>query len=88
MNRDSNPNEIKPEVIDAENGTILKSETKRGLGTDLSIVSSMVFVAQFTLSFFIGTFIKLVGSKTVVVYAASLFSFCAALSSTKLFYLD
>jgi len=61
---------------------------KRGLGTDLSIVSSMVFVAQFILSFFIGTLIKLIGTKTVVVYAAALFSSCAAISSTKLLYVD
>ena len=63
-------------------------ELKRGLGTDLSIVSSMVFVAQFILSFFIGSLIKLLGTKTVVVYAASLFASCAAVSSTKLYYLD
>jgi hypothetical protein len=83
LNKDSNgKNESSIEKLPGE------CEMKRGLGTDLSIVSSMVFVAQFILSFFIGSLIKLLGTKTVVVYAASVFSSCAAVSSTKLYYLD
>ena len=60
----------------------------RRIGTDLSIISSMVFVAQIILSLFIGTLVKLLSSKTVVVYAASVFSACAAVTSRKLLYLD
>ncbi|RNA16067.1 proton-associated sugar transporter A-like [Brachionus plicatilis] len=60
----------------------------RGLGTDIAIVSSMVFIAQFFLSIFIGFFIKLIGTKTVVVFASSLFSLCASFSAQKILYLD
>ena len=61
---------------------------KRGLGTDLSFVSSMVFIAQFILSFFVGSLIKLIGTKSVVIYLSSILSFAAAITSTKLLYLD
>lgn len=61
---------------------------KRGLGTDLSLVSSMVFVAQFILSFIIGPLMKLIGTKTVVIYAAALLSFMASITSNKLLYVD
>lgn len=63
-------------------------EKKRGLGADLALINSMVFCAQIILSFFIGTLMKFVGSKVVVVYGASLFATCGALSSTKLLYFD
>jgi solute carrier family 45 protein 1/2/4 len=65
-----------------------KSSEKRGLGTDLSLVSSMVFVAQFFLSFFIGSLMKLIGSKSVVIYAASFLSLTASFTATKLLYFD
>jgi len=70
------------------NTELLFSETaQRGLGTDLSIVSSMVFVAQIIMSSFIGVMMKLIGSKVVVVYAAAFFSTCAALASKKLLFI-
>lgn len=65
-----------------------KMKKKRGLGADLALINSMVFCAQIILSFFIGTLMKFVGSKVVVVYGASLFATCGALSSTKLLYFD
>ncbi len=61
---------------------------KRGLGTDLSFVSSMVFIAQFILSFFVGSLIKLFGTKSVVIYLSSILSLSASFTSTKLLYLD
>ncbi|CAF0776556.1 unnamed protein product [Brachionus calyciflorus] len=70
-------------LIDNDNPNI-----NRGLGTDISIVSSMVFVAQFILSFFIGSLIKLIGTKTVVIYGSSFFSFCAAITAQRISYLD
>jgi solute carrier family 45 protein 1/2/4 len=75
--------ETNTELLFSENG----QTAQRGLGTDLSIVSSMVFVAQIILSSLIGVMMKLVGSKVVVVYAASFFSTCAALASKKLLFL-
>ena len=73
-----------------ENDTEVDSKNKRrrGLGTDLSIVSSMVFVAQFILSVFIGPLMTLIETKTVVIYAASIFAACASLSSTRVLYFD
>lgn len=65
-----------------------KTEKMRGLGADLALINSMVFCAQIILSCFIGTLMKFVGSKVVVIYAASLFASCGALASTKLLYLD
>ena len=64
------------------------AKIKRGLGTDLSMISSMVFVAQFSLSLFMGFIMKLTGTKTVVIYSASILASCAALSSSKLLYFD
>lgn len=64
------------------------SSMKRGLGTDLSFVSSMVFVAQFLLSFLIGPLMKYIGTKTVVLYVSSALSLLAAISATQLLYQD
>ncbi|KAK2713609.1 proton-associated sugar transporter A-like [Artemia franciscana] len=60
----------------------------RGLGTDVAVVSSMVFLAQFLLSTFMGSIIAAVGSTTVVVIAASVLSFCGSLSASQVMYLD
>uniref|UniRef100_T1IUZ2 Major facilitator superfamily (MFS) profile domain-containing protein n=1 Tax=Strigamia maritima TaxID=126957 RepID=T1IUZ2_STRMM len=59
---------------------------KRGLGTDIAIVSSMVFVAQLILSVFIGSLVNLTGSTVIVVCIAALFSFGGAISATQVFY--
>jgi hypothetical protein len=71
--------------------TLVNTETinkiKRGLGTDLSLMSSMVFVAQFILSFFIGSLMKYF-AKSAVFYTASTLSFIAFLTSNKVLYLD
>ncbi|KAH8283712.1 hypothetical protein KR044_002847 [Drosophila immigrans] len=60
----------------------------RGLGTDIAIISSMVFMAQFILSMCMGTIVKLAGTTTAVISTASFLSFCAALTATKIIYLD
>jgi len=61
--------------------------SQRGIGADLSLISSMVFVAQIFLSSFIGVVMKLFGSKVVVLYTAAFFSSCAALTSNKILFL-
>lgn len=60
----------------------------RGLGTDVAIVSSMVFLAQFLLSCCLGTIVNLTGTTAAVVYVASLLAMCGAASATQIMYLD
>ncbi|XP_033730466.1 proton-associated sugar transporter A-like [Pecten maximus] len=63
-------------------------KTVRGLGTDVAVVSSMVFLAQFILSAFVGTIIDAVGSSVAIVVAAAIFSFLGACCATQVMYLD
>ncbi|XP_014244219.1 proton-associated sugar transporter A [Cimex lectularius] len=60
----------------------------RGLGTDVAIVSSMVFVAQFTLSMFIGYFVSVANTTAVTVYASGVLGLLASISATQILYLD
>lgn len=60
----------------------------RGLGTDVAIVSSMVFLAQFILSICMGTIVSWSGTTTAVVSVAAFLSFCGAISATRIMYLD
>ncbi|XP_041565118.1 proton-associated sugar transporter A [Drosophila elegans] len=71
-----------------ENGSPKVGSGSRGLGTDIAIISSMVFLAQFILSLCMGTIIKISGTTTSVISTASFLSFCGALSATKIMYLD
>ncbi|XP_023703460.1 proton-associated sugar transporter A isoform X2 [Cryptotermes secundus] len=68
---------------EAERGTQL-----RGLGTDVAIVSSMVFLAQFVLSMFMGFFVAFFGTTTTVVSVAAILSFCGAIAATQVMYLE
>ncbi|XP_050294131.1 proton-associated sugar transporter A isoform X2 [Anthonomus grandis grandis] len=60
----------------------------RGLGTDVAIVSSMVFLAQFILSMCMGTIVSLTGTTTAVVSVATALAFFGAISATRVVYLD
>ncbi|CAH0554062.1 unnamed protein product [Brassicogethes aeneus] len=60
----------------------------RGIGTDVAIVSSMVFLAQFILSICMGTIVSVSGTTTAVVSVASLLAFFGAISATKVMYLE
>ncbi|ESO93540.1 hypothetical protein LOTGIDRAFT_119222 [Lottia gigantea] len=60
----------------------------RGLGTDVALVSSMVFLAQFLLSICVGSIINAVKSTVAVVAAAAILSFCGAISATQVVYLN
>ena len=60
----------------------------RGLGTDVAIVSSMVFLAQFIQALCIGSLVAAFGSTVTVVAAASFLAFCGAVSATQVEYLD
>ncbi|WAR04783.1 S45A2-like protein, partial [Mya arenaria] len=54
----------------------------RGLGTDVALVSSMVFLAQFLLSLFMGSLVHLAQSTVPIVIAATILSFCGAVCAT------
>lgn len=58
----------------------------RGLGTDVAIVQSMVFVAQFCLSLCMGSIVQAVGSTVAVVVSACILSFLGSLMATQVLY--
>ncbi|CAL1538399.1 unnamed protein product [Lymnaea stagnalis] len=60
----------------------------RGLGTDVAIISSMVFLAQFVLSVIMGTVVTAVDSTTAVIVASSILSFLGSVTATQITYLD
>ena len=60
----------------------------RGIGTDVGIVSSMVFLAQFILSLSVGSIISMAGTTTAVIVVASVLSFCGSVSAYFVTYLD
>ncbi|EZA54615.1 proton-associated sugar transporter A [Ooceraea biroi] len=69
-------------------GDAVSNGSVRGLGTDIAIVSSMVFLAQFLLSCCLGTIVSLSGSTAAVAYVASILAMCGAASATQIMYLD
>ncbi|BFZ06432.1 hypothetical protein BsWGS_09471 [Bradybaena similaris] len=60
----------------------------RGLGTDVAIISSMVFLAQFLLSLMIGTLVVAMGSPVIVILASCVLSFLGSLTASQVTYLD
>lgn len=61
---------------------------ERGIGTDVAVVSSCVFVAQLLVSFIMGFAVKAIGSTAAVVAVAAILASCAAFFATKITYLD
>jgi len=64
------------------------SEQVRGIGTDIAIVSCMVFLAQFILSSLMGSIVAASGSTVAVIVCAAVLSFCGALSAHCVTYQD
>ncbi|XP_055860305.1 proton-associated sugar transporter A-like [Biomphalaria glabrata] len=60
----------------------------RGLGTDVAIISSMVFLAQFLLSVLMGTVVTAVDSTVAVIVTSAILSFLGSLTATQVTYLD
>ncbi|KAJ8044154.1 Membrane-associated transporter protein [Holothuria leucospilota] len=58
----------------------------RGLGTDVAVVQSMVFVAQFFLSLCMGSIVQAVDSTVAVVVSACILSFLGSLMATQVLY--
>jgi len=73
-----------------EVGDVIGSQTDqvRGIGTDVAIVSCMVFLAQFILSSLMGTIVSSSGSTVAVVVCAAVLSFCGAISASFVTYMD
>ncbi|XP_057375846.1 proton-associated sugar transporter A-like [Daphnia carinata] len=69
-------------------GTRQCSTSVRGLGTDVALVSSMVFLAQFILSSSMGSIISAAGSTTAVIVSAAVLSFCGSMTASQVMYLD
>ncbi|GAB0087876.1 proton-associated sugar transporter A-like [Sergentomyia squamirostris] len=63
-------------------------KSHRGLGTDIAIINSSLFLAQIIVSLTIGSLVSWIGSTSAVVYAAGVCSLCAAVVSTRILYLD
>ncbi|XP_050692298.1 membrane-associated transporter protein-like isoform X2 [Eriocheir sinensis] len=77
-----------PKFLAAEGDWAGPEQQVRGLGTDVAIVSSMVFLAQFILSSCMGSIVAAVGSTTAVVCAASILATCGSITATRVSYLD
>ncbi|KXJ69491.1 hypothetical protein RP20_CCG026801 [Aedes albopictus] len=71
-----------------KDGKMVESEQRRGFGADVSMLSSMLFLAQLLISLAIGSVIDALETSAVIVYSASIFSFLAAISATQILYLD
>ncbi|XP_055615675.1 proton-associated sugar transporter A [Toxorhynchites rutilus septentrionalis] len=69
-------------------GDTKQKKNIRGLGTDVAIVSSMVFLAQFILSICMGSIVSWSGTTTAVVGVAAFLSFFGAISASRVMYLD
>lgn len=64
------------------------SDQQRGIGTDVAVVSSCVFVAQLCISVIMGFAVKITGSTAAVVAVAATLAGAAAFTATKITYLD
>ncbi|XP_046982517.1 proton-associated sugar transporter A-like [Schistocerca americana] len=69
-------------------GEALPGSHVRGLGTDVAIVSSMVFLAQFALSMCMGAIVSAAGTTTAVAAVASFLALCGAVCASQVMYLD
>jgi solute carrier family 45 protein 1/2/4 len=71
-----------------KDGKYVKCTQNRGLGGDIAIMGSMLFLAQLVLSLCMGPFIQCLGSMVAIVVSASFFAFMAALTATQVVYMD
>jgi solute carrier family 45 protein 1/2/4 len=69
-------------------GEAVRGTQLRGLGTDVAIVSSMVFLAQFILSMCMGSIVSFFGTTTTVVSVAAILSLFGAIAATQVMYLE
>lgn len=72
----------------AKKGVEIQSTQIRGVGTDVSILHSMIFVGQIIVSLTSGPLISLISSVTAVIYAAGIFACLSAICATQIMYMD
>ncbi|XP_037950169.1 proton-associated sugar transporter A [Teleopsis dalmanni] len=68
------------------NGETVPLKQTRGLGTDIAIISSMVFVAQIIVSLSMGPLVDWLQTTCAILYASSFFAFIAAICSLFVLY--
>lgn len=73
---------------ETDEGEAKQEAQLRGLGTDVAIVSSMVFLAQFLLSMCMGSLVSYFGTTTTVVCVAAVLCVFGAISATQVMYLE
>lgn len=69
-------------------GVEVESKQIRGVGTDVAILHSMIFVGQMIVSLTSGPLISLIDSVRAVIYAAGLFAGLSAISASQIVYMD
>uniref|UniRef100_A0A182PFL3 Major facilitator superfamily (MFS) profile domain-containing protein n=1 Tax=Anopheles epiroticus TaxID=199890 RepID=A0A182PFL3_9DIPT len=70
--------------FEVKDGKCVPNTTKRGFGADVSMMSSMLFLAQLIISLAIGSIIDAVETNVVVIFSASIFSLIAALIASQI----
>ncbi|XP_058053443.1 proton-associated sugar transporter A-like [Anopheles bellator] len=71
-----------------ENGKCVESTEPRGFGADVSMMSSVLCLAQLVVSLVMGVVIDAAGTTTVITFAASGLTLLAAASAMALLYMD
>ncbi|XP_065073617.1 proton-associated sugar transporter A-like [Ochlerotatus camptorhynchus] len=71
-----------------KDGKYVENDRRRGFGADVSMLSSMLFLAQLLIALAIGSVIDALETTAVTVYSASLFSFLAAIAASQMLYME
>lgn len=69
-----------------KNGETVPLKQARGLGTDVAIISSMVFIAQLIVSLSVGPLVSWMDTTCAVLYASTFLSFLAAIAAMFVLY--
>lgn len=68
------------------NGETVPLKQARGLGTDVAIISSMVFIAQLIVSLSVGPLVAWMETTCAILYASTFLSFAAAIAAMFVLY--
>ncbi|KAH8406923.1 hypothetical protein KR222_011623 [Zaprionus bogoriensis] len=68
------------------NGETIPLKQARGLGTDVAIISSMVFIAQLIVSLSVGPLVAWMETTCAILYASTFLSFAAAIAAMFVLY--
>lgn len=84
--RFSNPLSIFAFQFRVHNGETVPLKQARGLGTDVAIISSMVFIAQLIVSLCVGPLVAWMETTCAILYASTFLSFAAAIAAMFVLY--